>query len=257
MKKILISLLILCALSNLLFAQDTITVYYNNDWVEIANKNEAVFYRKAFEDNNNVWKVQDYYISNKIQMTGAYKSKKLTTKKGHFIYYAENGNKTSEGNFIDDKLEGLWNYWFDSGQKKSAGEYRANMAEGVWEYWLESGEKKSEGKYLNGEKVGVWNYWYINGQLNSTETYKKGGSFAYESYHENGVTGVKGNAVNSNPQGMWMYWNSDGRIILKGNFNRGLRDGEWIRSFRDGEMKILYKNGVTEGKQPGGIVRNE
>jgi uncharacterized protein len=233
MYKILMSLLILLAASDSLFGQDTITIYYDNNWIETLNKNEAVFYRKAFTDSNNVWKVQDYYINNMIQMTGAYKSKKLVSKQGHFVYYYENGNKTSEGNYVDDQEEGLWNYW------------------------LESGQKRSEGKYLKGEKTGVWNYWYTNGQLASKETYTKGGSFFVEGYHENGNIRVKGNCDKGIPEGMWVYWNSDGRITMKGNFNHGLRDGEWIRSFRDGEMKITYNNGFIEGKQLGGIARDE
>jgi antitoxin component YwqK of YwqJK toxin-antitoxin module len=233
MKKILISFLFLCTVSGFLFAQDTITIYYDNNWVEISNNNDAVYYGKAFQESKNVWKVHDYYMSNKIQMTGAYKSKKLTTKNGHFTYYFENGNKTSEGNYIDDKLEGLWNYWF------------------------ESGEKKSEGEYSDGEKTGVWYYWYPNSKLKSKGTYKKVGSYAYEGFYENGITNAKGNITNGKPQGMWVYWNSDGRKTLQGNFNNGLREGEWTRFFRDGEMKLLLKNGISEGKQLGGIVRNE
>jgi antitoxin component YwqK of YwqJK toxin-antitoxin module len=233
MQKILISFLLLCNISGFLFAQDTITIYYDNNWVEISNKSDAVYYRKAFQESKNAWTVHDYYMSNKIQMTGSYQSKKLTIKNGHFTYYAENGNKTSEGNYLDDKLEGLWNYWFETGQKKSAGEYSA------------------------GEKTGIWNYWYDNGQLKSKDTYKKAGNGTYEGYHENGVPSVKGNTVNDRPQGIWVYWNSDGRIILTGNFKNGLRDGDWTRSFRDGEMKLHFKNGFIVNKQPGGIVRNE
>jgi uncharacterized protein len=257
MKKILISFLILCSLSDLLFAQDTITVYYDNNWVETSNINEAAFYRKYFIGINKECEVRDYYISNKIQMTGTYKSKKMTTRNGHFVYYHENGNKSSEGNYVDNKAEGLWSYWLENGQKKSAGEYSADNLEGVWEYWYENGEKKSEGKYLSGEKTGIWNYWYTSGKIKSTETYTKAGSFAFEGFHENGVMSAKGNCVNGLPQGMWMYWNSDGRLNLKGNFNHGLREGEWVRIFPEGELKIFFKDGIKEGKELGGVVRNK
>jgi len=233
MIKTIFTLLFLCSVSGLLYAQDTINVYYDNNWVEIPNKAEAVFYRKAYQEGKNVWTVHDYYISNKIQMTGAYNSKKFTKKNGHFAYYAENGNKTSEGNYVDDKLMGPWNYWFETGEKKSAGEYSDNA------------------------KWGVWNYWYANGQLQSKETFKKAGNGSFEGYHENGVMSVKGNTVNDLPEGIWMYWNSDGRKILEGNFNHGIRDGEWTRTFRDGEMKLFFKNGLISGKLRGGIVRNE
>jgi Uncharacterized protein conserved in bacteria len=257
MKKIFISIIFLFVLSDLLFAQDTITLYYNSNWVEISNKDEATYYRKAFEDTNKVWNVRDYYISNKIQMTGAFKSKKLISRQGHFIYYHENGKKSSEGNYINNRAEGFWNYWHENGQKKSSGEYLAGKKEGAWEYWYEDGSKKSEGKYLKDESVDVWNYWYQSGQLKSKETYKKDGLFTYEGYYENGAARVKGNIVNGKPQGTWVYWNSDGRITMKGDFNHGLKDGEWIRFFPYSEMNLLFKNGAYEGKQFGGIVRTE
>lgn len=257
MKKILISLFLLCAASGYLFAQDTITIYYDNNWVEISNKNDAVYYRKAFQESKNVWTAHDYYMSNKIQMTGAYKSKKFTSKQGHFTYFYENGNTLSEGNYVDDKLVGLWNYWYDNGQKKSVGEFSEGLEEGVWEYWYENGTKLSAGLYLKGEKIGVWNYYYEDGKLKGTETYQKVGYCMFEGFYANGNINAKGNIANGKPQGMWMYYNIDGRKTLQGNFNYGIRDGEWTRYFRNGEMKLLFKYGIPEDNQRGGIVRNE
>ena len=63
--------------------------------------------------------------------------------------------------------------------------------------------------------------------------------------------------MNNQVDGLWTYWNSDGRIFLKGNFDRGLRNGEWVRPFREGEMKLIFKDGVLQGKQLGGIDRSQ
>ena len=60
----------------MLYAQDTVTVYYDKDWKEIQEKEHASYYRKAFVENN-IWKVNDYYMSYKLQMTGTYPSKKF------------------------------------------------------------------------------------------------------------------------------------------------------------------------------------
>lgn len=233
MKKIVFTLFILCSASGLLFAQDTIYLYYDNNWVEILNKNEAAYYRKAFPQSNNAWDVNDFYMNHKIQMTGTYKSKKLTVRNGHFIYYFENGNKTSEGDYTNDKLNGPWTYWH------------------------ENGLKKSQGTYTDNQKTGIWNYWNENNRLLAIETYKKAGNGSFVGFHENGETSYKGNFGNEGPEGNWTYWNSDGRIILTGNYKNGMRDGEWTRSFRDGDTKIVYKYGVPEGKRFGGIVRND
>ncbi len=233
MKVIFLFVLFSFLAMDLLFSQDTITIFYDKNWDEISNKDSAVYYRKAFLDSNRVWTAHDYYISNKIQMTGTYKSKKLKSKHGHFIYYYENGQKKSEGIYIN------------------------NNNEGIWTYWDEGGEIHSSGKFLKNEKEGLWKYWYANGQLKGEEIFKKGLINSATGYYENGNISVKGNYMNEKKQGEWTYWNIDGRIILKGNFNNGTKDGAWVRYFRSGDMKIIYNKGTIEGKHLGGIIRNK
>jgi uncharacterized protein len=257
MNKVAACFLLLSVVTVFLCAQDTITIYYDKDWKEISNKYDASFYRKAFVDSNKIWTVHDYYISGNIQMIGAYESNKLEDKQGHYIYFYENGQKESEGNYLDNKRDGVWSYWYENGQKKSEGMNVGNKAEGLWEYWYESGEKKSEGKFLNDQKDGTWNYWYTNGKLQFVETFKKCVMSYSEGYFENGVMKYKGNFVNGKEQGLWTIWNSDGRISFQGNLNNGLREGVWIRYFGDSEMKIVYNKGVIVGEQPGGIIRRE
>jgi uncharacterized protein len=257
MNKILFSLLFICMASASLYAQDTIRVYYDANWKEISDMDEAVFYRKAYPEGNNTWRANDYYASNKIQMTGTYKSKKLEIKQGHFIYYYENGNKSSEGDYIDDKYMGLWYSWFENGHKKWEGDYKDNVSDGLWKYWYESGEKKTEGNWVNDKKTGVWHYWHINGQVECVETFTKGGSSSFITYHENGAKSCEGTTEDNKPEGLWTYWNSDGRVFFKGNFHNGLKEGEWTRSFPKGEMKLQYKYGIIDGKQLGGIDQSE
>jgi antitoxin component YwqK of YwqJK toxin-antitoxin module len=232
MVKISLSFLLFQLFSCSIFAQDTLTIYYDKAWNEIPFSNGASFYRKAFEDKS-LWSVNDFYASNKLQMTGSYKSKKFKEKEGLFVYYYENGNKSSEGNYV------------------------AGKSEGVWKFWFESGELKSEGEYLDNEKDGVWNYWYQNGEQKVKEIYKKGSITFGEVYHMNGKLSCKGNYSNGVEMGIWTYWNSDERIILKGNFRNGKRDGEWIRTFREGEMKIHYNNGFCNMPPLGGIFKIE
>lgn len=257
MHKIIITCLFLCVISDRISAQDTITIYYNNNWEEISSRDDATFYRKAFVDTNNVWAVNDFYMSDKIQMTGTYKSRKLSTRQGYFTYYFENGLKSSEGNFSNDKADATWIYWHDNGQKKSTGEFKTGQEDGRWIYWHESGEKKSEGFFLKGKKNGIWNYWNTEGILIHRETYNPNGTFVCEGFYENGVMSYSGIYVDGHAQGKWTYWNSDGRINASGNFENGLREGLWIRSFPVGEMKVIFKNGIPQGKLFGSIVRTK
>jgi antitoxin component YwqK of YwqJK toxin-antitoxin module len=256
MKRIIFSIFVVITASNFLIAQDTLFFYYDDDWNEIPDKDDAVYYRKAFLDHE-VWTVHDYYISNKIQMTGTYKTKKLTARQGHFVYYYENGQKQSEGDFNNDQHEGQWTIWFENGQKKSAGNYIANNLEGQWKYWYESGEKKSEGIYIRSNKDGIWNYWYKNGQLESVEVFKIGIISSSKQYFKNGALHYTGEFLNGMRHGTWTFYNVDGRVYFSGNYDLGVKKGEWVRSFQDDKMIVNYNMGVIESKDFGGMVRKK
>jgi uncharacterized protein len=254
MKLYFFLLVIIITMPKTLFSQDTLVIYFDKDWNKISNKDVAVYYRNAFIDSNKTWIVNDYYMSKQIQKTGSYKSKKLKTRQGHFIYYYENGKLESEGKYSTGNREGDWIYYYDNGEKKAEGIYIASLAEGIWEYWHESGEKKAEGKYYNDNKEGIWNYWYTNGQLKNVETYTKGEITSIIGYFENGKINYKGDYIKEVKQGEWTYWNVDGRIFFKGAYTDGNQDGEWIRYFPEGDVKIFYVHGVPQGKTLGGMV---
>jgi antitoxin component YwqK of YwqJK toxin-antitoxin module len=59
--------------------------------------------------------------------------------------------------------EGLFTFWHENGQKKSEGTYLNGLIEGVFTVWHENGQKKSEGTYLKGRKEGVFTYWNEDG----------------------------------------------------------------------------------------------
>jgi len=280
--RLLLKIVFILSLFNHVFAQDTITIYYNSNWTEISDKNQATYYRKAFLDSSKVWTAHDYYMSNNMQMIGAFKSKKFNTKQGHFIYFYENGKKASEGECVNDKNEGFWTYWYENGQKKSAGKFKNNLrqdkwtfwhengrieSEGLyiddnnenkWKFWYDSGEKLSEGMFLHGDKDGDWEYFYKTGKLVTVEKYKESQLDFITGYFENGNIKYKGNCDNGLINGEYSYWNVDGRLVLKGNFLNNFKVGEWTRFFPDGKnMKIYYEKGVLVSKQLGGIVENE
>lgn len=233
MKNLYFYIWVLSMISTNLAAQDTLTIYYDKNWNEITDKNAAVFYRKAYPDVNNTYAVSDFFISNQIQMTGRYKNVKMKEKQGHFVYYEENGQKSSEGDYLNDKVEGLWISWFDNGTKKS------------------------EGKYVKDRKDGEWSYWNKYGQLMAKEYFRNGVIYLSEGYHENGTLGFRGEYNASGVLTTGIYWNSDGREYFKGKYKYGMRDGEWTRTFGESAVKIDYKNGVPAGEPLGGMVRKQ
>ena len=209
MKNIILYFVFAILMSGRAFSQDTITIYYDDNWEEISARDEAVYYRKAFRDSSKTWMVRDYYMSDSIQMTGSFLSEELKNKHGHFVYYYESGQKSSEGDYVKNKRNGEWIYWYENGNIRSINHLR-------------------------------------KGVLNSGEA-----------FFENGNKWYSGQFVNGKKNGVWTFWNEDGRMVSKGKFKNDLREGEWIRYFPEGEMKLFFVNGILESKQPGGIVKNK
>ena len=232
MKTVVICFVFILAATQTLFAQDSLTMYFDKNWNEIQDKSVADFYRKAIATGNGLYLVRDYYKSGKIQMTGSFSSKKFKEKTGHFVYYFENGHKNSEGNCQKDKNEGQWTYWFDNDVIKS------------------------EGKFIDGKKVEVWTYYNENGKLKAKEFFTKTQIKTYESYFSNGKQKLRIDFI-SDMLGTGTFFTIDGVPVFTGSLKNSQKDGEWIRTFQNGEMKLLFKNGELLSKPLGGIVRKE
>lgn len=213
-------------------AQDTITVYYDTNWVVKQNHAEACYYRKAFRDTNSYWTVIDYYMNNNIQMTGTYTTSDFKIKNGLFVYYYINGQKQSEGEIVNNKKVGYWTEWHDNGKLLAVG------------------------KFVNNKPDSIWNYYDNEGKLRQVDSYTSGKQTYKTFYFSNGTVWCKGPCVNSLPDGEWMYWNADGRLYMRGYYSRGRVYGEWFRYFTNGEtMRLLYRDGAIINRSPGGILK--
>ena len=67
---------------------------------------------------------------------------------------------TFSGILINGKEEGLWISWYPNGQKESEGNF-VNGQEGLWTTWYPNGQKKSEGDFVNGKLFYKNNYLFI------------------------------------------------------------------------------------------------
>lgn len=166
MKSLYFLIIIFSACVNL-YSQDTLTIFYDHNWKEIADKNIASFYRKAFTTSDKRYIAHDYYIDGKIQMKGEYKDKKYKEKHGPFTYYFANGNVSSKGECVKDKNEGLWTIWYENGQKESEGFYKTGFLDGSWKYWYDNGILRSMITHKSNKVEGEGIYWYDTGEKSS------------------------------------------------------------------------------------------
>jgi len=194
--------------------------------------------------------------------------------------YDENGQKESEGNYINGKKNGNWTFWHENGQKESEGNYINGKKNGNWTYWNEKGQIYREKNYKDGKKDGgqtfwsnssdpsyVWsvgNYkdgkldgksssWHKNGKMRSEHNYTDGkldGKFTY--WHKNGQKELERNFKDAIRIGKVTEWNENGKKRWEGNYSNGIPNGNWTswgknaleENFKNGTGKfILFSNG--------------
>lgn len=147
----------------------------------------------------------------------------------------ENGVLMAKG-IIDKagKRQGGWLMYYVDGAIRSKGDYKSGNKYGKWNYYFPSGAKEQEGFYdKNGEFTGKWQWYYENGNLLREEEFIRG--------LEDGVL---------------VEYNEDGKVLTKGEYLEGEREGEWYYGLNDHSEtgKYLYgeRNGYWEFKHPNG-----
>lgn len=84
---------------------------------------------------------------------------------GRSINYYENGQRESEGHYVNGKRHGTFVWWHPNGQQMTLGEYQDDHEEGTWVWWHENGMKEARGSYVLGKKVNEWSVWSAEGKL--------------------------------------------------------------------------------------------
>jgi len=93
---------------------------------------------------------------------------------GKYITWSESGQKLSEQNYRNGKIDGRTVYWHENGKKSWQGTYHDGYAVGTWVSWNENGQKESSCNYVNGEKEGVCLWWDAQGRKADSVEYIHG-----------------------------------------------------------------------------------
>lgn len=108
---------------------------------------------------------------------------------------------------------GRWTWWADDGTKLSEGEYLDDVPHGEWVVWHPNGNRKTQGRYDAGQEVGRWYGWDEEGYLTTDVTMEAGerhGPWTW--YHPNGRKAGEGEFAHGKPHGVWTRWDDEGRI---------------------------------------------
>jgi len=198
------------------------TEWYENGNVE---KEGVYIVDDNDDDNNDGWGDDLNDLDDEIKILNNWWSENgeiiVENGNGTWTFWYNNGNKYSEGTYIDGRLTGKVTYWYEHGQKSEEQFYEKGEKTGRWTEW-ESWERDDDWYYRRipyktitsynkndmnryGEYP-VWNFWCI--------------------YHKNtGKKKEQGISLYDKRFGKWTYFKSDGTFYREEdgwNFTSGL-----------------------------------
>ncbi|MEL7005470.1 MAG: energy transducer TonB, partial [Bacteroidota bacterium] len=106
-------------------------IYFDQDWKEIENKDEAVFYADVSLNQDSLWTLNYYDFNDKKLIEGNFSSFGPEVREGKFTWYYPNGNKLRETKFKNDEQVNSTKEYFENGKLH-------------WEYYQRSKEDKEE-----------------------------------------------------------------------------------------------------------------
>lgn len=212
-------------------------------------------YYKEYNEKGDLIKTEKY-VDGVLQVNPVELVKMDLKKQFH-----PNGKVKSVGTARQGVLEGYTRYYDSTGVLINAEQYKNGFrtAEGLYDekgfqqgYWKEfyvTGELRGEGNYENGRKVGLWKFYHTNGQLEQIGKYNKKGKpdGDWKWYYESGNILREEFFDNGRPEGEMKEYSDSGRVITKGIFVDGEKDGFWFLQDGDEREEGNYKNGLKDG----------
>jgi len=90
---------------------------------------------------------------------------------GEYLSYHLNGVLKQKGQYLDNKMSGLWNYYYTDGSLKETVHFENNTENGPYKAYHENGQLKAEGQYENEKRQGTWKVYHPNGVLEEAANY--------------------------------------------------------------------------------------
>lgn len=86
-------------------------------------------------------------------------------RNGRWTYWYANGGRQTEGEYVENRPEGIHRWWYPNGQLKVEGPYSRGQKQGQWVWYHANGQKMMEGAYFDGKPAGSWVTWDETGKF--------------------------------------------------------------------------------------------
>jgi antitoxin component YwqK of YwqJK toxin-antitoxin module len=160
--------------------------------------------------------MQKYYPGGILQTSMNFDN---TGRISYVKMYYETGDLASEGKYIDQKKDSVWNFYSRYDKRKAVTEeYKMGEKHGPSYKFYQGGKPSEYHEWEHGKKNGKWEQYYENDQIRLTGWY-----------------------VNDSLNGEFLSYNPDGTLSIKGNYSSGAMDGNWIYYTEAGDQDFIVE----------------
>jgi len=232
----------------------------------------------GYIDNNNYLYKYDEEGNIKVKVKIEKKNNGIILN-GEYISWYKNGNKETEGSFVNDMEIGKWTRWNEDGRKYWE-VIKNDQGKVIYKsLFNENGKEKIIDKYQNGKliyrhvlgdperpanvpveakwykKVELWQHdtdseklkWYKNGNIISKGIISKNDpQKVYTTiWRENGSKNSEGDYINNKKEGNWIDWREDGSKLSDTIYSNGIKVSQ---KFFDKTGKLRMEVEYRDGK---------
>ena len=228
--------------TKLCYAQDTVTLYYDQ---------AKQIPKEKFQVDENAPSVLDgdyteYFYNGSVKTKGTYAQNQPD---GYWEYFYENGQPKMRGELKEGQNSGKWEYFYENGRLEMKGVVNGKQREGLWKFYYESGSLKREGTFEEGQKAGLWKDYYEGGSIKVEATYQ-GDTIHYQEFFPSGGRKLEGTEIGNQRQGQWKHYYENGNVQAKGQYQHGKRQGSWRFYYPGGQLSSVgdFLEGSSVGK---------
>jgi len=217
--------IILCLLALSSYAQDTVNRINEKGlkegyWRKLDTAGKKI-YEGRFSNGMPAGTFYYYYPTGKVKAVSVFFKE---GRKAKTTTYFPSGKKMTEGIYIDEKRDSIWQFFSEfDGVLLSEETYSNGRKYGVSKTYYAGKGPAEEITYKDGLKEGSWLQYYSDGKIKmrvKNKNDKKDGMM--EAFSETGILLFKGKYVDGNPDGTWFSYDAKGTLIKKEIYEKGL-----------------------------------
>ena len=193
------------------------------------------------EQKNGRW---EQYHQDTLLISNNWDNNKLN---GNYLTYYKNGKIKEQYSYNQDSLEGDYISYYKNGTIELIGAYAKNKQSGEW-HVFNSHKKLKELICFDGAQNLSTIEWIFIENVDSVSVNLQTGLRNY--FYKDGKILAKGIYQKGKRNGKWELFYNNGTLYSSGNFINNKRDGEWNTYYENGNLKDkhFYKKGIKYNK---------